>query len=205
MKLGRNLLPTLVVGSLLFSANILAQEVYRARLSPMPTTPQTVTTILGEGEVILTLNDNSLTVEGNFSGMSSAATGAHIHNGPPAQPGPVIHTLEVSQSTDGSVNGTLSLSEEQIEALSKNEFYIQIHSESNPAGELRGWVFLRSHFSDLQNRIIPMVIPQELQLIRHFLFGLFATSLIACSDNSNLHPTTRNHHRQIGGSFNTDL
>ena len=149
MKLGRNLLPTLVVGSLLFSANILAQEVYRARLSPMPTTPQTVTTILGEGEVILTLNDNSLTVEGNFSGMSSAATGAHIHNGPPAQPGPVIHTLEVSQSTDGSVNGTLSLSEEQIEALSNNEFYIQIHSESNPAGELRGWVFLRSHFSDL--------------------------------------------------------
>tara|TARA_Y100001934_G_scaffold111382_1_gene136300 strand:- start:27 stop:476 length:450 start_codon:yes stop_codon:yes gene_type:complete len=149
MKLGRNLLPTLVVGSLLFSANIQAQEVYRARLSPMPTTPQTVTTILGEGEVILTLNDNSLTVEGNFSGMSSAATGAHIHNGPPAQPGPVIHTLEVSQSTDGSVNGTLSLSEEQIEALSNNEFYIQIHSESNPAGELRGWVFLRSHFSDL--------------------------------------------------------
>ena len=149
MKLGRNLLPTLLVGSLLFSANIQAQEVYRARLSPMPTTPQTVTTILGEGEVILTLNDNSLTVEGNFSGMSSAATGAHIHNGPPAQPGPVIHTLEVSQSTDGSVNGTLSLSEEQIEALSNNEFYIQIHSESNPAGELRGWVFLRSHFSDL--------------------------------------------------------
>jgi len=149
MKLGRNLLPTLVVGSLLFSANIQAQEVYRARLSPMPTTPQTVTTILGEGEVILTLNDNSLTVEGNFSGMSSAATGAHIHNGPPAQPGPVIYTLEVSQSTDGSVNGTLSLSEEQIEALSNNEFYIQIHSESNPAGELRGWVFLRSHFSDL--------------------------------------------------------
>ncbi len=149
MKLGRNLLPMLVAGSFLFVTNIQAQEIYRARLSPMPTTPQTVTTILGEGEVILTLNGNSLIVDGNFSGMSSAATGAHIHNGPPAQPGPVIHTLEVSQSTDGSVNGTLSLSDEQVEALSNNEFYIQIHSESNPAGELRGWVFLRSHFSDL--------------------------------------------------------
>ena len=102
MKLGRNLLPMLVVGSLLLSANIQAQEVYRARLSPMPTTPQTVTTILGEGEVILTLNGNSLTVEGNFSGMSSAATGAHIHNGPPAQPGPVIHTclLYTSDAAD---------------------------------------------------------------------------------------------------------
>ena len=149
MKLGRNLLLALIAGSFLFVTNIQAQEIYRARLSPMPTTPQTVATILGEGEVILTLNGNSLTVDGNFFGMSSAATGAHIHNGPPAQPGPVIHTLEVSQSTEGSVTGTLSLSDEQVEALNNNEFYIQIHSESNPPGELRGWVFLRSHFSDL--------------------------------------------------------
>ena len=95
MKLGRNLLSMLVAGSFLFVTNIQAQEIFRARLSPMPTTPQTVTTILGEGEVILTLNGNSLIVDGNFSGMSSAATGAHIHNGPPAQHGPVIYTLSL--------------------------------------------------------------------------------------------------------------
>lgn len=146
MRLGRKLPSILIVTFLLFVTNIQAQEVYRARLSPMPTTPQTVNTILGEGEVILTLNGNSLTVDGTFTGMSSAATGAHIHNGPPAQPGPVIHTLEVSQATNGSVNGTISLTDEQVEALINNEFYIQIHSESNPPGELRGWVFLRSHF-----------------------------------------------------------
>ena len=146
MRLGRKLPSILIVTFLLFVTNIQAQEVYRARLSPMPTTPQTVNTILGEGEVILTLNGNSLTVDGTFTGMSSAATGAHIHNGPPAQPGPVIHTLEVSQATNGSVNGTISLTEEQVEALINNEFYIQIHSESNPPGELRGWVFLRRPF-----------------------------------------------------------
>ena len=146
MRLGRKLSSILIVTFLLFVTNIQAQEVYRARLSPMPTTPQTVNTILGEGEVILTLNGNSLTVDGTFTGMSSAATGAHIHNGPPAQPGPVIHTLEVSQANNGSVNGTISLTDEQVEALINNEFYIQIHSESNPPGELRGWVFLRSHF-----------------------------------------------------------
>ena len=98
--------------------------------------------------MILTLNGNSLSVEGNFEGMSSAATGAHVHNGPPAQPGPVIHTLEVTQTTGGSVLGELTLTEEQVEALHNNEFYIQIHSESNPPGELRGWVFLRSHFDN---------------------------------------------------------
>ena len=146
MRLGRKLPSILIVTFLLFVTNIQAQEVYRARLSPMPTTPQTVNTILGEGEVILTLNGNSLTVDGTFTGMSSAATGAHIHNGPLAPPGPVIHTLEVSQATNGSANGTISLTDEQVEALINNEFYIQIHSESNPPGELSGWVFLRSHF-----------------------------------------------------------
>ena len=50
MKLGR--LFSLFLFSLsitLVSMNVQAQEVYRARLSPMPTTPQTVTDITGEG------------------------------------------------------------------------------------------------------------------------------------------------------------
>ncbi|MDD9889203.1 MAG: CHRD domain-containing protein, partial [Gammaproteobacteria bacterium] len=88
MKLGRKIPLLILTGTLLFSTFTQAQEVFRARLSPMPTTPQTVATILGEGEVILTLNGNSLSIEGNFAGMSSAATSAHIHNGPPAQPCP---------------------------------------------------------------------------------------------------------------------
>jgi|GEM_PF-122559 len=127
----------------------LAQEVYRARLSPMPTTPATVDEITGEGEVILTLNGNTLTVEGQFAGMSSAATGAHLHNGPLAQPGPVIHALTVDQSAAGTITATLELTAEQITELENNALYIQVHSENNAPGELRGWIFLRSHFDNL--------------------------------------------------------
>jgi hypothetical protein len=112
----------------------------------MPTTPQTVTEIIGEGEVILTLSGNNLSVEGNFSGMSSAATMGHIHNGPPAQPGPVAFQLEVSSASSGSISGELELTDEQLTALENNEFYVQIHSQNNAPGELRGWIFLRSHF-----------------------------------------------------------
>lgn len=129
---------------LLFSASAVAQETYRARLSPMPTTPQTVDTITGEGEVILTLNGNTLTVNGNFAGMNSAATMAHVHNGPPAQPGPVVHQLEVTKMTGGEISATLELTDEQVTALRNNELYVQVHSESNPPGELRGWIFARN-------------------------------------------------------------
>ena len=147
MKLGR--LFSLFLFSLsvtLVSTSVQAQEVYRARLSPMPTTPQTVTDITGEGEVILTLNGNALSVEGNFSGMSSATTMGHIHNGPPAQPGPVVHRLEVTAAPSGNISAELELTDEQVTALRNNELYVQIHSENNAPGELRGWIFLRSHF-----------------------------------------------------------
>ncbi len=147
MKLGR--LFSLFLFSLsvtLVSMSVQAQEVYRARLSPMPTTPQSVADITGEGEVILTLNGNALSVEGNFSGMSSATTMGHIHNGPPAQPGPVVHRLEVTTAPSGNISAELELTDEQVTALRNNELYVQIHSENNAPGELRGWIFLRSHF-----------------------------------------------------------
>lgn len=144
MKLGHKSL-SLLFGALLFiPASAMAQDSYRVRLSPMPTTPQTVTTITGEGEVILTLNGNTLSVSGNFAGMSSVATMAHVHNGPPAQPGPVVHQLQVSEATAGEISAELELSDEQVEALRNNELYIQIHSENNPPGELRGWIFAKN-------------------------------------------------------------
>ena len=127
MKLGR--LFSLFLFSLsvtLVSTSVQAQEVYRARLSPMPTTPQTVTDITGGGEVILTLNGNALSVEGNFSGMSSATTMGHIHNGPPAQPGPVVHRLEITAAPSGNISAELELTDEQVSALRNNELYVQL-------------------------------------------------------------------------------
>ena len=148
MKLAQLLTHTALLSILLIGGTASAQtEVYRARLSPMPTTPQTKTEILGSGEVILTLDGTTLTVSGNFAGMSSVATAAHIHNGPPAQPGPVIHTLTISQATGGEISGVLELTPDQVAQLNANSFYIQVHSVSNPPGELRGWVFTRSHFN----------------------------------------------------------
>jgi hypothetical protein len=148
MKFGQLFTQLSLLGILVLGGNAFAQtEVYRARLSPMPTTPQTKAEIIGGGEVILTLEGSTLTVNGNFKGMSSAATAAHIHSGPPAQPGPVIHTLIISDSNSGEISGVLELTPDQITELKANSLYVQVHSASNPSGELRGWVFTRSHFN----------------------------------------------------------
>jgi alcohol dehydrogenase (cytochrome c) len=115
-------------------------ESYGARLSPMPVTPATVRTITGGGQVTGTLQGNRLTVEGMYRGMSSAATGANLHAGPPAQPGPVIHALEVSGGAGGTIRGTVTLTAQQLTALRGGGLYVQIQSERNGAGELRGWI-----------------------------------------------------------------
>jgi hypothetical protein len=65
---------------------------------------------------------------------------AHIHQGPKAIPGPVVLRLDVSGGSAGSISGTLTLTPELIEALHAEALYVQIHSETNPEGELRGWL-----------------------------------------------------------------
>jgi hypothetical protein len=110
------------------------------RLSPMPVTAATVKTITGQGQLTAQLNGSTLTLSGSFEGMSSPATMAHIHLGPKAVPGPVILRLDVSAGSSGKISGNLTLSPEQISALHAESLYVQIHSETNPEGELRGWL-----------------------------------------------------------------
>ncbi|MEX0618016.1 MAG: CHRD domain-containing protein [Pseudohongiellaceae bacterium] len=118
-----------------------AQETrFRARLSPMPVTPQTVDSITGGGEVHATLNGTVLSIAGSFRGTSSVATAAHVHNGPKAIPGPPVHPLEVTNATSGDIHGELDLTPEQVEAFNNEALYIQVHTETNPGGELRGWL-----------------------------------------------------------------
>jgi alcohol dehydrogenase (cytochrome c) len=121
-------------------SDLTAQESFGGRLSPLPVTQGTVRSIIGEGWVTATLNGSRLTVEGTYRGMSSPATAAHLHVGPKAQPGPVLHPLEITTAPDGTVRGTLELTGDQVAALREEALYVQVHSESNADGELRGWI-----------------------------------------------------------------
>ena len=128
--------------TLLLGSQAVAQNMHSlsGRLSPMPVTAATVKTITGQGQVSAVLNGTTLNVTGTFSGMSSPATMAHIHQGPKAIPGPVVLRLDVSNARSGNISGTLTLTPELVSALHAESLYIQIHSEGNPEGELRGWL-----------------------------------------------------------------
>ena len=52
--------------------------------------------------------------------------------------------LTVTKGTSGTISGTFSLTPVQIEAVRAGRFYIQIHSESAPDGNLWGWLLSAS-------------------------------------------------------------
>jgi hypothetical protein len=113
---------------------------FKARLSPVPVENAAVSGITGSGAATAVLSDRSLTVRGTFSGMRTPATIAQIHLGPRGIRGPVMFDLTVTKDTSGTISGTFMLTPVQVEAVKSGRFYVQIHSEKAPDGNLWGWL-----------------------------------------------------------------
>jgi hypothetical protein len=131
----------LVLG-LLSSAQVggQAQRRFAARLSTVPITVAMQDTVSGRGSATATLAGRTLTIEGTFSGLRSAATGARIYNAPRAMRGPAVADVVVTKATSGTLRATLELDARQVEALEKGELYVQVQSERAPEGNLWGWL-----------------------------------------------------------------
>jgi hypothetical protein len=115
-------------------------EVFQARLAPMPADAGTAPSLRGGGSVTARFDGKILTISGEFSGFTSAATLAHVHRGVPGVRGPVAFDLAVTSDTRGSVTGTVPLTSAQAGDLRKGWYYVQIHSKTNADGQVRGWL-----------------------------------------------------------------
>jgi hypothetical protein len=98
----------------------------------------------GAGEVQLTYDPETRVVTWNipYSGLSSAVTLAHFH-GPaiPGKSGPVVVWLAERGTAPGNpISGQATLAPEQAEQFAAGDLYVNIHTQSHPACELRGQV-----------------------------------------------------------------
>jgi hypothetical protein len=113
---------------------------FRARLSPVPVETSTASKITGSGSITATLDGTRLTIAGTFQGMKSPATIAQVHMGARGVRGPVEFDLNVDKSASGNISGTITLTTIQIDTLRRGWYYIQIHAEQAPDGNLWGWL-----------------------------------------------------------------
>jgi len=98
----------------------------------------------GKGTAMLALDPatKQLSWTVKFSDLSGPATAAHIH-GPAAvgaNAGVAIPFDNVPKAASGEIKGSKVLTDAQIADLDAGKFYVNIHTEANKGGEIRGQV-----------------------------------------------------------------
>jgi hypothetical protein len=121
-------------------ADTQAAKVYKTRLSPVPV-PAFQPTVVGSGIVTATLTGTKLVLAGTFEGLATPATMGRVHKSPkPGIRGPVLFDLTVSNGMSGTISGSFDLTAAQVQELAQSRYYVQIHSEKAPQGNLWGWL-----------------------------------------------------------------
>jgi hypothetical protein len=113
---------------------------YRARLSTVPIDTRMLETVAGTGSVTATLTGSTLAINGTYEGLRTPATVARLHRGPKGIRGPSMFDLKVSGGTSGTITGSITLDAGQVDDLRRERFYVQLHSEKAPEGNLWGWL-----------------------------------------------------------------
>ncbi len=93
---------------------------------------------VGTGSVTATYDTDSkkLTWKGSYSGLSGPATASHFHG--PAPEGKNAGVLVPISPNGPAFEGSATLNDAQAKALMDGDIYVNIHTEANKAGEIRG-------------------------------------------------------------------
>ncbi len=97
----------------------------------------------GTGTANITYDPSTQKVTWNitYSGLSSAATMAHFHDGAAGKNGPVVIWLSKRGAPAASpITGEATLTAAQAQQFLAGDWYINVHSQDHPAGEIRGQV-----------------------------------------------------------------
>jgi hypothetical protein len=133
------------------TSTIFAQDQkFTAKLSGQDEVPPTNSQATGMADFAVMGDSVEYTV--NASGMQGVTAG-HIHSGKQGENGPVVVTLFKNDSPTNEVSETGSITPDKLEgpmagkqltdlaaAMSNGDTYVNIHTEQNPNGEIRGQI-----------------------------------------------------------------
>jgi hypothetical protein len=115
---------------------------YRVVMNGKSETPANMTK--GTGHGIVKYDDTTKELSWNiaYSGLTGDATAAHFHG--PAKPGVAAGVMVPIGPKGGAILspivGSATLTDDQATALTTGMLYFNVHTQANPAGEIRGQV-----------------------------------------------------------------
>ena len=208
-----------------------AQAVFTAFLNGNQQIPAVLTS--SRGMVKVEKMGTRMTATGSFLDLSTPlateiAMGAHLHAGFPGQAGPIIFPLS-SEFLDGSgersgrflpMNNTFTLTEGQVDTLTARFFYVNVHSDDYPGGEIRGSVLAEaeSYFlaplsgasepqgvpTDASGMVAVEVVDTNLHLVGSFK-DLSSTFAINVRGGMHIHRNIAGSNGAILYSVNTEI
>jgi hypothetical protein len=93
------------------------------------------------GTATVTIDGNELTWRVEVSGLDNATMG-HIHGGAEGENGGVLVPLFSEEKGEGFSGvlseGSTTVEDDVVEAIRSGSAYVNVHTESNPRGEIRG-------------------------------------------------------------------
>ena len=115
---------------------------FKVPLSGAHEVPPVETAATGMAEITYDPATRVVTWDITYSGLSGPATMAHFHHEPASQPKtPIMVWLSKQGSpADNPIKGQATLTPEQAEQFAAGEWYINVHTQANPGGEIRGQV-----------------------------------------------------------------
>lgn len=117
-----------------------APESFKVALTGAQQVPPVQTSATGSADLTYDPATRILTWNITYSGLSAPATMAHFH-GPAAAGanGPVTVWLSQKGTPPASpIKGEATLTPEQAAQFTAGQWYINVHTSSHPAGEIRG-------------------------------------------------------------------
>ncbi len=109
----------------------------KVMLSGSQEVPAVTTSASGSGTI--TVGDDQ-SISGSVTTTGVAGTAAHIHTAAAGQNGPVTIPLTKSGDNGWAVPAGTKLTDAQFAAFKAGNLYINVHSEANKGGEIRGQI-----------------------------------------------------------------
>jgi len=114
-------------------------EKLKATLDGKTEVPANTSAGTGTADIDYDADSKKLTWKVTYSGLSGPATAAHFHG--PAEAGKNAGVaVAIPNATTSPVEGSATLTDAQAADLLAGKYYVNIHTQANPGGEIRGQV-----------------------------------------------------------------
>jgi CHRD domain-containing protein len=135
----KTMFATLALASTVLLAGPALAEKFKVVLDGKSEVPPTTSSGSGTADVDYDPASKKLSWKLTYTGLSGPAKAAHFHG--PAEPGKNAGVqVAIPGATSSPAEGSATLTDAQAADLEAGKLYINVHTEANPGGEIRGQV-----------------------------------------------------------------